>query len=120
MPQHRRFCQLQAQHRENSYKVNNVQVVAVNGMSEGVSVVPRDIALLERGRDVRALGVNIVVADFFDAGLAPFFVPDIGHTDRWARTQESLAQNPYDVAARCSTLNPAYRPYPSPLQPSTD
>ena len=43
----------------------------MNGVSEGVSVVPRDIALLERGRDMRALGANIMVADFFDAGDYP-------------------------------------------------
>ena len=45
-----------------------VQVVAVNGVAEKVSVVQRDAGLLERGKHVRRLGVNIVVADFFDAG----------------------------------------------------
>lgn len=45
-----------------------VQVVAVNGAAEEVSVVQRDAGLLERGKHVRRLGVNVVVADFFDAG----------------------------------------------------
>lgn len=43
--------------------------MAANGLSEKVSVVHRDAALLERGRDVRRLGANIVVVDMFDAGL---------------------------------------------------
>lgn len=46
-----------------------LQNVAANGLSEKVSVVHRDAALLERGRDVRRLGANIVVVDMFDAGL---------------------------------------------------
>ncbi|KFM29158.1 Protein arginine N-methyltransferase 7 [Auxenochlorella protothecoides] len=45
------------------------QTVAANCVSDRVSVVHRDIACLQRGRDVRALGVNLVVADLFDAGL---------------------------------------------------
>ncbi|KAK9815442.1 hypothetical protein WJX72_003717 [[Myrmecia] bisecta] len=45
------------------------KAVAANGLSERVSVVERDIGLLERGREVRRLGANIAVADFFDAGL---------------------------------------------------
>ena len=55
------------------YKLQNkafptVQVLAVNHLSENVSVVHSDAALLERGREVRPLGVNIVLADIFDAG----------------------------------------------------
>jgi hypothetical protein len=46
----------------------SLQVVAVNGAAEKVSVVQRDAGLLERGKHVRRLGVNVVVADFFDAG----------------------------------------------------
>jgi protein arginine N-methyltransferase 7 len=42
---------------------------AANGLSSSISVVQRDVGLLQRGRDVRALGVNLVVADLFDAGL---------------------------------------------------
>jgi protein arginine N-methyltransferase 7 len=42
---------------------------AANGLSSRVSVVQRDVGLLQRGHDVRALGVNLVVADLFDAGL---------------------------------------------------
>ena len=45
-----------------------LQVVAINGVAEKVSVVQRDAGLLERGKHVRRLGVNVVVADFFDAG----------------------------------------------------
>lgn len=45
-----------------------LQTVAANCVSDRVSVVHRDIACLQRGRDVRALGVNLVVADLFDAG----------------------------------------------------
>ena len=47
-----------------------MQVLAANHLSEGVSVVHSDAALLERGREVRPLGVNIVLADLFDAGKA--------------------------------------------------
>ena len=52
-----------------------LQVVAVNGVAERVSVVQRDAGLLERGKHVRRLGVNIVVADFFDAGAGPGHKP---------------------------------------------
>ncbi len=45
-----------------------MQVAAVNGVSAAVSVVQRDVGLLERGREIRPLGVNIIVAEFFDAG----------------------------------------------------
>lgn len=45
-----------------------VQAVAANGLSDRVSVVHRDAGLLQRGREVRALGVNLVVTDMFDAG----------------------------------------------------
>lgn len=44
------------------------KAAAANGLSERVSVVYRDIGLLQRGREVRPLGVNLVVADVFDAG----------------------------------------------------
>ncbi len=43
-------------------------MVAVNGVGEKVSVVQKDAGLLERGKQVRRLGVNLVTADFFDAG----------------------------------------------------
>ena len=49
-------------------KAGVVQVVAANGVSDKVSVVHRDVGLLQRGKEVRRLGVNIVVADMFDAG----------------------------------------------------
>lgn len=42
--------------------------MAANDLSEKVSVVHRDVGLLQRGREVRPLGVNLVVTDFFDAG----------------------------------------------------
>lgn len=45
-----------------------MQVVAANGLSERVSVVHKDIALLERGREVRYLGCNLAIADLFNAG----------------------------------------------------
>lgn len=51
-----------------SQLTNRLQVVAVNGAAEKVSVVQRDAGLLERGKHARRLGVNVVVADFFDAG----------------------------------------------------
>ena len=44
------------------------QAVAAAGLSSKVSVVHRDVALLQRGREVRPLGVNLVIADLFDAG----------------------------------------------------
>ncbi len=40
-----------------------MQVMAANGVSERVSVVNKDVALLERGRDVRYLGCNLAIAD---------------------------------------------------------
>ena len=46
------------------------QVAAVNQVSQNISVVHSDAALLERGKGVRPLGVNIVLADLFDAGQA--------------------------------------------------
>ena len=46
-----------------------VQVVAANGVASSVSVVHRDVGLLQRGREVQALGANIAVADMFDAGI---------------------------------------------------
>jgi protein arginine N-methyltransferase 7 len=45
-----------------------MQNIAANGLSERVSVVHRDIGLLQRGREVRALGANVAIADIFDAG----------------------------------------------------
>ncbi|KAL3131069.1 hypothetical protein ABBQ38_000384 [Trebouxia sp. C0009 RCD-2024] len=45
------------------------QVVASNGVASSVSVVHQDVGLLQRGREVRALGANVAVADIFDAGL---------------------------------------------------
>lgn len=45
------------------------KAAAANGLAKKISVVNRDAALLERGRAVRALGVNLVVADVFDCGL---------------------------------------------------
>ena len=45
--------------------------MAANGFSDRVSVVHRDIGLLERGREVRRLGANVAVADIFDAGARP-------------------------------------------------
>ena len=44
------------------------QVVASNGVASSVGVVHQDIGLLQRGREVRALGANIAVADMFDSG----------------------------------------------------
>ena len=44
------------------------QVAAVNGVADKVSVVRKDIALLERGKEVRYLGANLAIGDIFDAG----------------------------------------------------
>lgn len=43
--------------------------VAANGLSHRVSVTTRDVGLLERGKEVRQLGCNMVVMDLFDASL---------------------------------------------------
>ena len=48
-----------------------MQVAAANGVASTVSVVDRDVGLLQRGMEVRAQGVNIVVTDMFDAGTDP-------------------------------------------------
>ena len=42
---------------------------AANDVSKKVSVVYRDAALLQRGKEIRHLGVNLVIADVFDCGL---------------------------------------------------
>jgi hypothetical protein len=44
------------------------QVAAMNRVSDVVSVVNKDIALLERGHDIRYLGANLAIGDIFDAG----------------------------------------------------
>ena len=44
-------------------------IVARNGLSDKITVVNKDVGLLERGTHIRALGANLVVADFFDSGL---------------------------------------------------
>ncbi len=46
-----------------------MQNVAANGLSDRVSVVHRDIGLLQRGREVLALGDNVAIADVFDSGM---------------------------------------------------
>ncbi|KAK9825810.1 hypothetical protein WJX74_009582 [Apatococcus lobatus] len=45
------------------------RAVAANDLGGRVSVVHRDAGLLERGHEMRRLGANVVVADFFDSGL---------------------------------------------------
>ena len=40
----------------------------MNKLSDKVSVVQKDIALLERGKEVRYLGINLAIGDIFDAG----------------------------------------------------
>lgn len=45
------------------------QVAAMNKLSDKVSVVQKDIALLERGKHVRYLGANLAIGDIFDAGM---------------------------------------------------
>ena len=38
-------------------------------MSEKITVVNRDVAKLQRGKDISRQGVNVVVADIFDSGV---------------------------------------------------
>ena len=40
----------------------------MNKLSDKISVVQKDIALLERGKDMRYLGANLAIGDVFDAG----------------------------------------------------
>ena len=40
----------------------------MNGMSEKITVVNRDVAKLQRGKDIARQGVNVIVADIFDSG----------------------------------------------------
>ncbi len=49
----------------------------MNKLSDRVSVVQKDIALLERGKEVRYLGINLAIGDIFDAGR----VPDYTHCE---------------------------------------
>ena len=44
------------------------KTAAANGLSARISVVHKDVGLLQRGHQVRPLGVNVVVADMFDSG----------------------------------------------------
>jgi hypothetical protein len=44
--------------------------MAANGLSDKVSVVHKDIALLQRGHEVRYLGCNLAIGEIFDAGAA--------------------------------------------------
>ncbi|CAG9462617.1 unnamed protein product [Pedinophyceae sp. YPF-701] len=44
-------------------------VAAVNGVSDRVTVLHRDAALLERGGDARNRGYNLLILDVFDPGL---------------------------------------------------
>ena len=56
-------------HSSNENAFYKLQAVAANNVSKVVSVVNRDVALLQRGKEVRPLGVNMLVADMFDCGL---------------------------------------------------
>lgn len=51
-----------------------MQVIAANGLSDRVSVVQKDVALLQRGHEVRYLGCNLAIADLFDAGAPHNFL----------------------------------------------
>ena len=63
-----------------------MQAAAVNGLSDKVSVVARDAALLERGREARREGVNLVVFDLFDAGVCVILaLPDMQERGRSAK-----------------------------------
>jgi protein arginine N-methyltransferase 7 len=44
------------------------KTAAANRVGRTINVVASDAGTLQRGKQVRPLGVNIVVADFFDAG----------------------------------------------------
>ena len=59
------------------------QVVARNGCAAAVSVVSRDAGLLQRGHEVRTRGVNLVVADFFDAGAQEPLAGTSKSADDW-------------------------------------
>lgn len=50
----------------------------MNKESARVSILHTDAALLERGRDVRPLGANLVLADVFDAGKSDVYIPAYG------------------------------------------
>lgn len=56
------------------------QVAAVNYVSDKVSVVNKDIALLERGREVRYLGANLAIGDIFDSGMASLLSSSISQS----------------------------------------
>jgi protein arginine N-methyltransferase 7 len=44
------------------------KAASANKLSSQISVVSRDAAMLQRGREVRPMGANLVVADMFDSG----------------------------------------------------
>ena len=60
-------------------------------MASLVSVVHQDVGLLQRGREVQALGANIVVADIFDSGLQHLLTIITLADVYWLRPKESLA-----------------------------
>lgn len=70
--------------------------MAVNGLSERVSVVHQDAALLQRGREVRPLGCNLALADCFDAGTCN----DCTYTAIWM--QVPLPTGPTRSALLCT------------------
>ena len=75
-----------------------MQAAACNGLASTVSVVQRDVAKLQRGKDVRRRGVNLVVADMFDAGMST-----LGGTQKMTRatpgnqlSRASMYEVPWD------------------------
>ncbi len=53
----------------HSSSSSSSSAAATAAAAQKISVVHKDVALLQRGHEVRPLGVNIVIADMFDAGL---------------------------------------------------
>ena len=62
-----------------------------------MSVVHRDAGLLERGREMRRLGANIVVADFFDAGTASYLLRPLSRTSLTPEKTQILTWSPLSI-----------------------
>ena len=84
-----------------SMAVTARRVVAANSMSKRVTVVARDVALLQRGRDCRAGGCNLAMFDLFDAGLVGDGVEPLLREARRAVLQPGAAVVPCGATLYC-------------------
>ena len=74
-------------------------VIAQNGLSGKISVVNSNLEQLERGKDVRMKGANLVVADLFDCGfLGENFMPLL------EKAKRTVLQSDYRVVPAAASV----------------